>query len=101
MKGQGGVSYYFQALRPMNVRPNSPTTIDRIPPINSHMDRSVGLPEKNRETSELKESMAFKPNTTRTIPATTNRIDIMLFMSVLRLNLVAYPLTGFIESLFG
>lgn len=62
------------------VLPIKPTAMATIPPINNHIERSVGLPEKKRDTSELNESIAFTPNTTRMIPPTIKTIDIRRFM---------------------
>ena len=59
---------------------NAPTIIAATPPIISHMDLSVGLPVKNRETSELNEWDSLKPKISNTIP-TANRTNApILFM---------------------
>jgi hypothetical protein len=59
---------------------NNPKTAEAIPPVSIHMDLSVGLPVKNRETSELKESAALIPNIVNTIPTTSSTIPNDLFM---------------------
>jgi hypothetical protein len=45
-----------------------PSTADPIPPTSSHIDLSVGLPAKNRETSELNESDSLMPKMTSATP---------------------------------
>lgn len=60
--------------------PNNPTMATAMPPSNSHMALSVGEPVKNRDTSELKESMALTPHIIRTTPMTSSATDILLFV---------------------
>ena len=51
------------------------------PPISSQMDLIVGDPVKNREKSELMESVARLAKTSRTMPTTTNAMPRGLFHS--------------------
>jgi len=76
-------------LRPTNPHhffppstPKNPTTVATIPPIKSHIALLVGEPVKNRETSELNDLEAFSPQIIRTIPTTSNTMEIRLFISV-------------------
>ena len=57
--------------------------VEAIPPINSHIDLSVGLPVKKRDTSELNESVAFTPQIIRATPTPNKANPITLFMRVL------------------
>lgn len=54
----------------------------QIPPMIIQMDLSVGVPEKKRETSELKESEALNPKIIRTTPPATNAIPSALFIII-------------------
>jgi len=60
-----------------------PTIAEAMPPNNSHMDLSVGEPVKKRDTSELNESDAFRPNTIITMPAANSASPIPLFIMFL------------------
>jgi hypothetical protein len=46
-----------------------PAMTARAPPEMNHIERSVGFPVKNRETSEPKECDSLKPKINKTIPA--------------------------------
>src|SRR5690349_16392311 len=46
-----------------------PAITATAPPAINHMERSLGLPEKNRETSELKECDSLKPKINKTMPS--------------------------------
>jgi hypothetical protein len=60
-----------------------PVTLKTIPEMSNHMDLSVGVPWKNRDTSELKESDALIPKTASTMPAARSAIPSALFMMCL------------------
>jgi len=78
-----GMQSLFQdfADRPPPSHKKLPTPADTIPPTKSQMVLSVGLPVKNRETSEPKESDALSPKTINNIPAARSAIPSGLFTS--------------------
>lgn len=63
--------------------PAPPAISARMPAINIQTDLSVGVPVKNRDRSELNESIATTPMTIRAMPTMTRAVDIMLFMLLL------------------
>ena len=58
----------------------APTIVAAMPPINNHIDLSVGVPVKNRWADEANESAALIPNTIRAIPMANKANPIPLFM---------------------
>lgn len=58
----------------------SPTIKATAPPINIHIDLSVGEPVKNRETSELKDWDALRPNAIKMTPTASKAIETALFI---------------------
>ena len=72
--------------------PITPTMEATTPPISIHTDLSVGEPVKNRETSELNESMAMTPKTIRTMPPANSASEIALFMLFPFVTCVAFDL---------
>ena len=54
-----------------------------IPPISSHIDLSVGVPVKKRDTSEPKDSDALMPKIVSTIPAINSPMPSALFINSL------------------
>ena len=74
-------------IYPMSGTPQattSPTTTAAAPPTINQIDLSVGLPVKTRETSELKECDAFKPNIKSTMPTAKTANPTMLFIPKIR-----------------
>src|SRR6185437_7734320 len=65
-------------------RPVSATAMPAItataPPMISHMERSVGLPVKVRETSEVNECDSLNPKTSSTMPSARIPKPTILFM---------------------
>jgi hypothetical protein len=57
-----------------------PMTAETIPPMSNHIDSSVGLPVKNRETSELNDSDALMPKIISRVPTISNPIPSDLFI---------------------
>src|SRR5205823_7770329 len=60
-----------------------PTITVTTPPTIIHMDRSVGFPVKNRDTSELNECDSLRPKTNSTIPSARMAKPTMLFMALI------------------
>lgn len=77
--GDGSVERAAQGLRLRNVMVR-PTATAAAPPTSIQTALSVGDPEKNRETSELKELVAVIPITIRTTPPTRMAMERILFM---------------------
>lgn len=61
-------------------KPISPTTPAAMPPISIQIALFVGEPVKNRDTSELKEWVAFIPKITSRIPMANKAMQIGLFI---------------------
>ena len=55
--------------------------ISTIPAISIHMEVSVGVPVKNLEKLDAKESMALRPRTTKATPAMRKIKDMRVFMT--------------------
>jgi hypothetical protein len=56
-------------------------TVAMMPPMSIQMALSVGDPEKNLDTSELKEFVALIPKIMSTIPPTSRAIETILFIT--------------------
>src|SRR5258705_1737473 len=69
-----------QVLRPPRMETISPTITVTVPPTSNHIDRSVGLPVKNRDTSELAECDSLKPKINSTAPRPKMAKPTMLFI---------------------
>jgi hypothetical protein len=61
----------------------APTVVAAMPPINNHMDLSVGVPVKNRLVSEPNDSEALIPKTISAIPTARRATPMLLFMVLL------------------
>ena len=66
-----------ERVRNVSVNPASAMT---VPAISIHMALFVGVPVKNRDTSELNESMAVNPRTISTAPAPRSATEIASFI---------------------
>jgi hypothetical protein len=58
----------------------APTVVNAMPPINNHIDLSVGVPVKKREASDPNECEALTPNTIKAIPTANSANPSTLFI---------------------
>jgi hypothetical protein len=77
------IPQFAQTLREDRSVVIPPMIAAAIPTRNNHIDLFVGVPLKNREKSELKESMALIPQIIRAMPTPSKANPIPLFIPVL------------------